>query len=473
VKAHQAFRFELDPCERARSALASHGGAARFAYNWGLAVVSGQLQAHRALVGLALRQGARADQAVAWASELTGPVPWSLPALRRRWNQEKAQVAPWWAENSKEAYNSGMGSLAAALKGFFSWRAGRRAGKPIGFPKFKNNRCRRSFRVTTGSFGVIDNRHVRLPRIGVLRTKERTTKLAKKLKAGSARVVSASASGQGGRWYVSFTCELERPDVVVRTTPVVGVDVGARSMAVLSSGKVVPAPKALSRYASRMGRLQKQCSRRRGPAKGRRPSRRWRQSKDALARAHAKVANARADSLHKLTTTLARTYGTVVVEDLNLTGLTASARGSGAWRGKAGLNRALLNCSPGELRAQLTYKSKWYGATLVVADRWYPSSKTCSRCKALKAKLALSERSYNCGSCGLVIDRDHNAALNLAALVAVTGTASGAATDQRQLVNAQGEAKFMATARCASSNCEDGSGQPGKSATAAEQSTAA
>ena len=204
------------------------------------------------------------------------------------------------------------------------------------------------------------------------------------------------------------------------------------------------------------------------------PPRRWRQSKDRFARAHAKVATARAGSLHRLTTSLARTYGTVVVEDLNVTGLTGSARGSGNWRGKAGLNRSLLNCSAAELRRQLTYKSKWYGATLVVADRWYPSSKTCSRCKAVKAKLALSERSYNCESCGLVIDRDHNAALNLAALVAVTGTASGAATGQRQLVNAQGEAKFMATARCASlMNCEDGSGQPGKAATAAEQSTAA
>ena len=474
MKLHQAFRFELDPCDRARSALASHAGAARFAYNWGLAMVSGQLQAHRALVGLALRQGARADQAVAWARAVTGPVPWSLPALRRRWNHEKAEVAPWWAENSKEAYNSGLDALARALKGFFSSRSGRRSGKPVGFPKVKNKRCRRSFRVTTGSFGVIDHRHVRLPRIGILRTKEPTTKLAKKLNAGSARVLSASASGQAGRWYVSFTCEVERPDVVVRIAPVVGVDVGARSMAVLSSGKAVPAPKALSRYARRMDRLQKECSRRQGPAKGRQPSRRWRQSKDRFARAHAKVANARAGSLHRLTTTLARTYGTVVVEDLNVTGLTASARGSGNWRGKAGLNRALLNCSAAELRRQLTYKSKWYGATLVVADRWYPSSKTCSRCKAVKAKLALSERSYNCESCGLVIDRDHNAALNLAALVAVTGTASGAATGQRQLVNAQGEAKFMATARCASlMNCEDGSGQPGKAATAAEQSTAA
>ena len=473
MKAHQAFRFELDPGDRAGSALASHAGAARFAYNWGLAMVTGQLQAHRALVALALRQGAGAEQAAAWATEVTGPVPWSLAALRRRWAQEKTEVAPWWAENSKEAYNSGLDALARALKGFFSSRSGQRAGKPLGFPHVKKKRCRRSFRVTTGSFGVIDDRHVRLPRIGTLRTKEPTTKLAKKLAAGSARVLSASVSGQAGRWYVSFTCEVERPDVVVRNAPVVGVDVGARSMAVLSSGGEVPAPKQLSRYAPRVARLQKECSRRQGPAKGRQPSRRWRQSKDRLARAHAKVANARADSLHKLTTGLARTYGTVVVEDLNVSGLTASARGSGNWRGKAGLNRALLNCSAAELRRQLTYKTKWYGAALIVADRWYPSSKTCSRCKAVKAKLALSERTYSCDHCGLVIDRDHNAALNLAALVAVTGTASGAGTDRGNPVNAQGEAKFMATARCASANCEDGSGQPGKTATAAEQSTAA
>jgi putative transposase len=103
VRLHQAFRFELDPCDRSGSALASHAAAARFAYNWGLATVIGQLQAHRALVGLALRQGAGAEQAAAWATEVTGPMPWSLPALRRRWNQEKTEVAPWWAESSKEA----------------------------------------------------------------------------------------------------------------------------------------------------------------------------------------------------------------------------------------------------------------------------------------------------------------------------------------------------------------------------------
>jgi putative transposase len=416
VKTYQAFRFELDPSHRACSALASHAGAARFAFNWGLATLTGQLGAHRALVGLALRQGASADQAGAWATEVTGPVPWSLPALRRRWNQEKAEVAPWWADNSKESYSSGLDALARALKGFFTSRSGQRGGEAVGFPRFKKKSGRRSFRVTTGSFGIIDGRHVRLPRIGILRTKEPTTKLAAKLAAGTARVLSATVSAQAGRCYVSFTCEVERADVVARVAPVVGVDVGARCMAVLSDGEVVPAPKTLSRYARRLARLQRQCSRRRGPAIGRRPSKRWRQSKDRLARAHAQVANARSDGLHKLTTGLVKNYGTVVVEDLAVSALTASAKGSGNWRGKAGLNRALLNSSPAELRRQLEYKSKRYGATLVVADRWYPSSKTCSSCKAVKAKLALSERTYSCEHCGLVIDRDHNAALNLAAL---------------------------------------------------------
>jgi putative transposase len=200
---------------------------------------------------------------------------------------------------------------------------------------------------------------------------------------------------------------------------VVGVDLGVKSLAVLSTGEVVANPKHLSRYERHMARLQRQCSRRRGPAKGQPPSKRWQRSKHQLGRLHAKVADARGDGLHKLTTRLAKTYGTVVVEDLNVSGMTRSAKGSGHWRGKAGLNRAVLDASPAELHRQLAYKCEWYGSRLVVADRWYPSSKTCSGCGAVKAKLSLSERTFRCGACGLVKDRDDNAALNLAARAAV------------------------------------------------------
>ena len=118
----QAFRFELDPNNEARSALASHAGAARFAFNWGLALIKDRLDARRVLEALAVRQGASTAGAAVWAAGLAGPVRWTLPALRRAWNQAKDQVAPWWAANSKEAYNAGLDALARALKSFFDAR---------------------------------------------------------------------------------------------------------------------------------------------------------------------------------------------------------------------------------------------------------------------------------------------------------------------------------------------------------------
>ncbi len=174
---------------------------------------------------------------------------------------------------------------------------------------------------------------------------------------------------------------------------------------------------------------------------------------------------ARSDGLHELTTALATTYGTIVVEDLNVAGMTATARGSGHWRGKAGLNRAVLDASPAELRRQLTYqltyKTTWYGSRLVVADRWYPSSRTCSAAKTSKAKLSLAERTYCCEHCGLVIDRDRNAAINLASLVETvsTGTAAAAGTSQDTLLaNGRGEERSMGSPRCSSASRQDGTG---------------
>ena len=307
--------------------------------------------------------------------------------------------------------------------------------------------------------------------------KEPTAKLAGLLDAGAGRVLSATVSQSAGRWYVAFGVEVTRPEHRAAPGPPVGVDVGVKSLAVVSTGEVVPNPKHLSTYQRRMARLQAQCARRAGPARGQAPSKRWVRSSARLGRAHAKVASARTDGLHKLTTRLAKTHETVVVENLNVAGMTASARGSGHWRGKAGLNRAVLDAAPGELRRQLAYKAAWYGSRLVVADRWYPSSNTCSRCKTVKAKLSLSERTYRCERCGLVIDRDLNAATNLASLVeSVTsiGTASGAGTGRDKLpANAQGEERFMGSPRCSSTNCEDDtSSELEKTVTAARQQVA-
>jgi putative transposase len=147
------------------------------------------------------------------------------------------------------------------------------------------------------------------------------------------------------------------------------------------------------------------------------------------------VSERRAGWLHQLTKQLATGWAVVAVEDLNVAGMTASAKGTVEKpgrnvRAKSGLNRSILDVAPGEVRRQLTYKTSWYGSGLAVCDRWFPSSKTCSGCGAVKAKLALSERVFRC-ECGLVLDRDVNAARNIVAAALV-------APDRGETLNARG-----------------------------------
>jgi putative transposase len=157
----QAFRFELDPNNASRSALASHCGAARFSYNWGLALVKGRLSEREHVAEATLREGLTRREADALAA--TVPVPWTLPALRREWNAAKDLVAPWWRSSSKEAANTGLFALACGLKAWSDSTSGRRKGPVVGFPVFKKRRAKRSCRFTTGSLGVVDPRHIQLP----------------------------------------------------------------------------------------------------------------------------------------------------------------------------------------------------------------------------------------------------------------------------------------------------------------------
>ena len=127
----------------------------------------------------------------------TVEVPWSLAALRREWNRTKDEVAPWWRSNSKEAANTGLFCLSVALKAWVDSKKGRRKGARVGFPVFKKRHARRSCRFTTGAFGCVDARHVRLPRIGVVRSKEPTATLQDLIAAGSARIQSATRLPSG------------------------------------------------------------------------------------------------------------------------------------------------------------------------------------------------------------------------------------------------------------------------------------
>jgi putative transposase len=353
-------------------------------------------------------------------------VPWTLPALRRAWNRTKDDVAPWWAENSKEAYSSGLDALARALRNWLDSKHGKRNGPPVGFPKFKGKRhARMACRFTTGVIRVeLDRHHVSLPRLGQIKTHESTRKLARRLEAGSARILAATISMTADCWYVSFTVEVQRHRAQgTHADGVVGVDLGVRHLAVLSTGRMITNPRPLDQVHRRLRRLNRQLARRHGPRSvdntRQRPSAGWRQTRQRLARVHARAANIRRDVLHKLTTDLVGTHDTIVVERLNVAGMVRNRR----------LARAIADVGFAELRRQLGYKTTWYGSMLIIADRWYPSSKTCSACGMVKAKLSLSARVFVCDACGLVIDRDLNAARNLAARVNFLVAGSGPETE--------------------------------------------
>lgn len=380
----QAYRFALDPTPARERALRSHAGAARFAWNWGLA---------------ACRD--RYDTEGKW---------WSSTELHRLWNQvKKADPAlDWWNENSKCVYQEAFRDLDRALRDFVRSRKGARKGRPLGFPRFKRRgRCRDSFRFGSGVMRCA-GRTVTLPRLGTVATHESTRKLARRLENGTARILSATVSRTAHRWFVSFTVQVDRasPERHARPGSVAGVDLGVTTLltAVDERGTVteIAGPKALRAGLRRLQRLGRAHSRTRpGSANRGKAARR-------LARHHARVTAVRIDALHKATTALATRYETVVVEDLNVTGMVANRR----------LARAVADQGFATVRRMLEYKTGWNGGDLVVADRWFPSSKICSGCGGRKPSLSLSERTFRCDVCGLVVGRDVNAAINLRDLAA-------------------------------------------------------
>jgi putative transposase len=284
----------------------------------------------------------------------------------------------------------------------------------MGFSRFRKRGHPMGCRFTTGAIRVDDERHLTVPRIAKVRTCEATTALLERLSAGTARILSATVSCEAGRWYGSFGCEVERRVPASNGhQDTVGVDLGVLALATLSSGETVVGPRALRAGLRKLRRLS------RHHARCQRGSHNRRKAAQRLARHHARVANLRRDHLHQLTTRLAKSHGRIVIEDLNVAGMSRSSRGTALApgrnvRAKSGLSRSLADASFGELRRLLTYKCRWYGSELMVADRFFPSSKTCSRCGTKREELRLEDRAFTCAACGLSIDRDLNAAINLA-----------------------------------------------------------
>jgi putative transposase len=364
----RAYKTELDPHNAVRTLLLQHAGAKRWAYNWGL---------RRKIEDY----------------ERTGKSP-SAKALHRELNRLKNTDpaeggVPWMFEVSKCAPQEALRDLDQAFVNFF--RRIKKGGKP-GFPRFKSKkRGLGKFRLT-GTIRVFE-RHVQLPRLGRIRLKERGYL---PFNHPQVHILSATVSERAGRWYVSLQVEEE---IEAKNPPreTGGVDVGIRALATLSDGESFDNPRTLAGAERKLKRLQRAVSRKKKGSKNRRKAVR------KLAKAHARVANLRENRLHEISSAISKRFGTVGMEDLNADGMGRNPC----------LAKALKDAAFGELRRQVEYKTAWNGGRVVLADRFYPSSKTCSGCKEVQEHLTLSERIFTCDSCGLVIDRDLNAALNL------------------------------------------------------------
>jgi putative transposase len=366
----RAYQTELDLNDRQVSACRQHAGAARWAYNWGL---QRKQERYRA----------------------TKKSPTAIE-LHRELNALKKTEVPWMYAVSKCAPQEALWNLDAAFAQFFRRCVLKKQGKCIGivgYPRFKTKeKGLGSFRLT-GAIAVHPEAIV-LPRLGRLRLKEHGY-----LPTGGVTVLSATVSERAGRWYVSLQVEQEQV-VPHNDGPVVGIDLGIKSLATLSDGEVIPNPRHLKRHLKKLKRMQRVVSRRQKGGKNRK------KAVHKLAKLHRQIKNQRRNTLHQVTTRLAKTKSVLVLEDLNVSGMLKNHR----------LAQAIGDVGFYEFKRQLLYKANWYGARVILADRWEPSSKRCSGCGWLDEDLTLSDRTFHCERCALTLDRDLNAAINLAQL---------------------------------------------------------
>jgi putative transposase len=352
----RAYKTELALNNKQITACKQHAGAARWAYNWGLA---------------------RKQESY----HTRGKSPTAID-LHRELNALKPTGVPWLYQVSKCAPQEALRNLDTAFAHYFRRCQLKKQGKLRGLGNFR----------LTGSIVVFADA-IQLPRLGRLRLKERT------YLPTMAKILSATVSERAGHWYVSVLVEQEH-SIPANSGPVVGVDLGVKTLATLSDGAIEPNPRHLRTCLGKLKRLRRTVSRKQKGSRNRKKAVR------RLATLHRRIANQRANTLHHLTSRLAKTKSAVVIEDLNVSGMLKNHH----------LAQAIGDVGFYEFRRQLTYKASWYGCRVLVASRWEPSSKTCSGCGWVDEDLTLADRLFCCEQCGQVLDRDLNAAINLAKL---------------------------------------------------------
>ncbi len=367
-----AHRIALDPNNVQATYLARAAGTARFAYNWALAEWKRQYEA--------------------WKQDNSLPKP-SQAALRRQLNAIKRAQFPWMLEVTKNAPQMAIIQLGQAFQNFFVGRAR--------YPQFRKKGVHDRFTLTNDQFDI-DGSRIRVPHLGWVRMRE-TLRF-------SGKIMSATVSRVADRWFVSIAVDTTDCSHLPKAENqgVAGVDLGVSALATLSTGEPpIPGPKPHKALLDRLRRLSRSLSRKQKGSANRR------KSKAKLAKLHALISSIRSDALHKLTTDLTRRFHTVGIEDLNVRGMVKNRH----------LARSIADMGFFEFRRQLEYKAAMRGGQIVVADRFYASSKTCSACGDTLDVLPLSVRVWTCPACGAIHDRDVNAAINLKNL-AVSSTVS-------------------------------------------------
>ena len=335
--------------------MAKHAGIARFTYNWGLST---------------------------WQDLYKDGLKPNKYLLKKFFNNHVKPEFTWIKEKGicKKITQYAFDYLGESFQRFFKGLSE--------YPKFKKKGKNDSFTIDNSGKPIpVGGTSIKLPTIGWVKTYEGLPHTTCK---------SITISRTADSWFIAF-CYEQECQPTIKPYDVVGVDLGVKELATLSTGVTFPNPKHYKQNLTKLKRLSRIYSRKVNGSTNKY------KAKIKLARHHAKVTNLRKDTLHKITTYLCKNHARIVVEDLNVSGMLSNHK----------LAQVIADCGFHEFKRQLEYKAKKFGCEIIIADRWYPSSKTCSHCGHKKQHLSLSERTFHCQNCGFEMDRDLNAAINL------------------------------------------------------------
>ncbi len=382
----KGYKIRLELNDKQRTLALKHAGVARHAYNWAVELTTVAFDNHEKILG-------SIDLHKLLVKDVKSEYAWYYDSSKCAPQQALRNITTAWVRFFKELKD---GTISNKRKAYIRER--KRKGLPIkesklnsiGKPNFKKKGVNDNFYLE-GAIITKGNK-IKVPAFGWIKMSENI---------GEQKIKNVSISRTADHWFVAFKVEAEKC-YTNKTKEVVGVDLGIKTLAVLSDGTTFYAVKAYHRNKRKLAMAQRAVSRR-FVREAKAQSKNYKKAAKKVADLHYKIANIRMNATHQLTTYLAKNHSVIGIEDLNVSGMAKNHK----------LASAILDGGFAEFRRQLEYKVEWYGSKLIIADTFYPSSKLCSCCSNVKADLKLSDRTYNCDSCGISIDRDLNAAINL------------------------------------------------------------